>query len=248
MSETESTASPRPSSSAGGNRKRTPGGAEAAKVVRKYLSALDSSKPGRAVKRTADSVASRILKIDELVVSADPLTRLHLTQERIDLHAEHVRLTSAPETKLDELEGDFVRVARAYGERHGITYAAWRQIGVDVDVLDRAGIHRSRPPARPASAAPSSPAPAAAKPAAPAPAAAKPAAGQPAAARPDASVAPAEKAQAAAPAETDDDSVAGTLPLDEPAPPAEAKPANGTGSHDAEPMRRRRLDDPAGAE
>ena len=40
------------------------------------------------------------------------------------------------------LEDDFVAAAAPYGARKGITYAAWRQLGVDPAVLRRAGIKR----------------------------------------------------------------------------------------------------------
>ena len=83
-----------------------------------------------------------------MLVSADPLVRLHLTQERIDLHAELVRITNGADHDLSSYEKDFVRVAKHYGEVAGITYAAWRQVGVDTEVLDQAGIQRTAP-ARP---------------------------------------------------------------------------------------------------
>src|SRR5207248_2824290 len=82
----------------------------------------------------------RLLKIDEMLVSADPISRLHLTQERIDLDAEFMRLGNADGTQeMRTIEREFVQVARAYGERNGVTYAAWRQVGVEADVLERAG-------------------------------------------------------------------------------------------------------------
>lgn len=84
-------------------------------------------------------------QIDTELLSADPVRRLHLTQERIDLHAEHLRLTTGAE-QLAELEKAFVRVARAYGERHDITYSAWRQVGVDAEVLAKAGIVTNKAP------------------------------------------------------------------------------------------------------
>jgi hypothetical protein len=42
------------------------------------------------------------------------------------------------------LEKDFVKVARAYGSRKGISYTAWRSVGVSAGVLQRAGIARTR--------------------------------------------------------------------------------------------------------
>ncbi len=119
-----------------------------ARVIRRYLSAIEAGRPGRGGKRAQDAVTSRIVKVDELLVSADPLTRVHLTQERIELHAEQVRLGNNSAVDLAQLEREFVRVARSYSDRHGLTYAAWRQVGVATEVLDRAGIFRAdrKPP------------------------------------------------------------------------------------------------------
>ncbi len=118
-----------------------------ARVVRRYLSALDAKKPGRTLARTAESVHYRMHQIDTELLSADPVKRLHLTQERIDLHAEHLRLSSSA-GEFTELEQAFVRVARSYGERHELTFSAWRQVGVEAEVLAAAGIKASKP-ARP---------------------------------------------------------------------------------------------------
>jgi hypothetical protein len=63
-------------------------------------------------------------------------------QERINLQAE---LASKGETvDLKSLEDAFVDSAKGYGERKGLTYAAWRAAGVDPTVLRRAGIPRTR--------------------------------------------------------------------------------------------------------
>ena len=37
---------------------------------------------------------------------------------------------------------EFVKVAASYSERRGITYAAWREIGVTPEVLKKAGVGR----------------------------------------------------------------------------------------------------------
>jgi hypothetical protein len=44
---------------------------------------------------------------------------------------------------LSALERDFTKVARTYSQRKGISYAAWRELGVSADVLKRAGIGRA---------------------------------------------------------------------------------------------------------
>jgi hypothetical protein len=116
-----------------------------ARVVRRYLSALDAQRVGRSPAKTAESLHFRMHQIDTQMLSADPVQRLHLTQERIDLHAEFLRLTTGS-SDMSELEKAFVRVARGYGDRHGISYSAWRQIGVDADVLSAAGIKPTTKP------------------------------------------------------------------------------------------------------
>ena len=42
------------------------------------------------------------------------------------------------------LEKAFTKVAKSYGERKGISYSAWRQVGVSAPVLQQAKIARTR--------------------------------------------------------------------------------------------------------
>ena len=58
------------------------------RAVRRYLEALETSKPKRGRKRTRDSVAKRLAVVEEQLESADPVKRLQLSQERLDLQAE----------------------------------------------------------------------------------------------------------------------------------------------------------------
>jgi hypothetical protein len=69
------------------------------------------------------------------------MTRLSLIQERLDLKDELRRLDTAVD--LTDVEAEFVAAAKAYGERKGISYQAWREIGVPAAVLKSAGISRS---------------------------------------------------------------------------------------------------------
>ena len=109
--------------------------------VRRYLEALDAHKPKRGRKRTPESMQKRLDRIDVELASADPLKRLQLIQERLDLTAE---LDAASETiDLSGLEKEFVDAAAAYSARKGISYAAWRELGVEPAVLKKAGISRS---------------------------------------------------------------------------------------------------------
>jgi hypothetical protein len=59
----------------------------------------------------------------------------------MDLERELDRLDAADD--ITGLERDFVKVARGYAQRKGISYAAWRELGVSPDVLRRAGITRA---------------------------------------------------------------------------------------------------------
>ena len=115
-------------------------GREQGRAVRRYLEALEAHKPKRGRKRTPDSVQKRLGVIDEQLPTADPLTRLHLVQERMNLENELAAGDNAVD--LATLEEGFVASAGPYGQRKGITYAAWREAGVDPGVLRRAGIRR----------------------------------------------------------------------------------------------------------
>lgn len=115
-------------------------GREQGRAVRRYLEALEAHKPKRGRKRTPESIQRRLDAIEERLPAADPLSRLQLVQERMDLQAE---LASKSNTvDLASLEEEFVNAAREYGDRKGISYAAWREAGVDPAVLKRAGIRR----------------------------------------------------------------------------------------------------------
>jgi hypothetical protein len=117
-------------------------GREQGRVVRRYLEALEQTKPRRGRKRTPQTIEKRLAAIDVALADADPLTRLQLTQEQMDLETE---LTFSEEIlDVAALEKDFVKVARAYGTRKGISYAAWRSVGVGAAVLQKAGIVPTR--------------------------------------------------------------------------------------------------------
>jgi hypothetical protein len=111
------------------------------RAVRRYLEALEANKPKRGRKRTPDSMKKRLEKIGVELETADPLKRLQLTQEQLDLEAE----LAAGETTVDlsALEQEFVASAAGYAARKGISYHAFRAVGVSPAVLRAAGISRS---------------------------------------------------------------------------------------------------------
>lgn len=110
------------------------------RAVRRYLEALEAHKPKRGRKRTSDSIKKRLERIESDLPGADRLKRLHLVQERIDLERE---LAGMDETvDLTALEDEFVAAAVPYSQRRGISYAAWRTLGVSPAVLKKAGLGR----------------------------------------------------------------------------------------------------------
>ena len=115
-------------------------GRDQGRMVRRYLEALEANRPRRGRKVTAESMKKKLAAITQKLSGADPLTRLQLTQERMNLE----KALSAGDQRVDltQLEREFVKAARPYGSRKGISYAAWRTAGVDAEVLRKAGITR----------------------------------------------------------------------------------------------------------
>lgn len=112
-----------------------------ARIVGSYLEALDANKPKRGRKRTAENVKKRLATVESELKSSVGLARLTLLQERRDLEVELAGMQGqGPD--LSSLEKDFVKVARAYSARKGISYGAWREFGVAPEVLKKAGITR----------------------------------------------------------------------------------------------------------
>ena len=71
-------------------------GRHQSRVVRAYLTALESAKPRRGRPRSPERIANRIQAIDLALATADPMTRVRLIQERLDLTAE-LSARSAPD-------------------------------------------------------------------------------------------------------------------------------------------------------
>jgi hypothetical protein len=110
-------------------------------AVRHYLEALRANKPKRGRKRTPDSINARLAAIDADLADASPLDELRLVQERRDLQSELASMGA--KVDMSALEAGFVAVAKSYSQRQGISYATWRDVGVDAAVLKRAGLSRS---------------------------------------------------------------------------------------------------------
>ena len=117
-------------------------GRNESRVVSRYLEAVTAGKGKRGRKRTPESISLQIARIDQEIDTASAIRRLELTQRRSDLALEKERLTARVD--LTAVEKDFVKVAKSYAARNGISYASFRSLGVPADVLKKAGIARTR--------------------------------------------------------------------------------------------------------
>ena len=111
-----------------------------ARVVRRYLEAIEAHKPKRGRKRTPDSISARLAVIDNGIGDTAGIDRVHLLQERADLETELASLDAA--SNLPELETAFIDAAANYSARKAISYTTWRTMGVTPAVLRAANITR----------------------------------------------------------------------------------------------------------
>ena len=112
------------------------------RAVSRYLTALDSTKPKRGRQRSTEKMQARIDELPDEIAQAKPLKKVHLIQELMDLQAE---LAKEEETvDISEVESEFIAIAAEYSGRKGISYAAWREVGVPASVLKAAGVARTR--------------------------------------------------------------------------------------------------------
>jgi hypothetical protein len=106
-------------------------------VVRDYLNALTTAKPaGRRPSATPEQLQ------EQIDAESDPVKRVELIQRRLDLEDRLAAKQARPD--LDSLQDAFVAVAADYATHKGITYTAFRELGVPAPVLQQAGIPRTR--------------------------------------------------------------------------------------------------------
>ena len=112
-----------------------------ARAVKAYLESLQPRKRGRPV--TPETLERRIKDLDRKIKAEEnPLTRVQLVQQRLDAKQ---KLAATRDPRNDAtLEAGFVKVAARYSTSKGISYAAWREVGVPPAVLKRAGVPRTR--------------------------------------------------------------------------------------------------------
>ncbi|NIA25663.1 MAG: hypothetical protein GWP04_08850 [Gammaproteobacteria bacterium] len=116
-------------------------GRRESRMVKGYLEALGSRRPGRPI--TRESLQRKLDNLDgKIAVEEDPLRKVELIQQRIE--AEQALSAVSESADVAVFEAGFIEVAKSYSERKGISYSAWRQIGVPADVLRKAGVPRTR--------------------------------------------------------------------------------------------------------
>lgn len=117
-------------------------GREQAKAVRNYLQTLEQD-GRRSSNLTPDQLNAKIHELESRIQSeSDPASRVELIQKRLDLEEQLKSASDGPDP--EELEKGFVEAAKEYSERKGISYTAWRELGVPAATLREAGVSRTR--------------------------------------------------------------------------------------------------------
>ncbi len=115
-------------------------GRATSRPIKAYLEALEANRPRRGRRRTKESIEKRLAQIELEFPTVSALKRVSLIQERMDLTKE----LNAPKDVVDlsDLEAGFIVNAKTYSQRMGISYAAWRELGVPAAVLNKADVPR----------------------------------------------------------------------------------------------------------
>ena len=122
------------------HKKALANGRNEGRAIREYLEVVEATRPRRGRRRTPESISRRLTAINVELRSADPVTKVRLIQERLNLRTELAGMKTKAEVQAAEAK--FVKVARSFSERNDITYDAWREFGVTPAVLKRAGIEK----------------------------------------------------------------------------------------------------------
>ena len=110
------------------------------RAVRKYLEGLQAISARRRRRKSPQQELEAVQA--QLEVESGQIQRLALIQRRID--AERRLAESSDPIDMEALESEFVKIARSYSDRKGISYKAWRETGVSASVLGKSGIARTR--------------------------------------------------------------------------------------------------------
>jgi hypothetical protein len=112
-------------------------------AVNAYLAALNVPKK-RGRKVSAAALRTRLNAAEERARTKIGVDRVLAHQEARDLRARLGSARKHASADIKRLEQEFVRVAKGFSERRGISYGAWRDAGVPADVLKQTRIKRTR--------------------------------------------------------------------------------------------------------
>lgn len=111
-------------------------------AVKKYLEAISGGGPMRRV-RSPEILRAKIAECDgQLTNGIAPIKKLEVAQVKINLQRELVlsEAQNSDDETMTELRDGFIDAAPRYAERRGISYVAFRKVGVPREVLRAAGI------------------------------------------------------------------------------------------------------------
>ncbi len=116
-------------------------GRKEARAIKAYLKAIEARRPGRPV--TKEGLQARLARVKVKIAASDnPLKSVELIQTRLDIEGALSQLDEAE--NVEELEAGFLSHVGAYSERKGISYPAWREVGVAAATLKKAGVPETR--------------------------------------------------------------------------------------------------------
>lgn len=107
-----------------------------------YLRALHAKKTTKGPKVNPKVLEKRIDTAKANVAMKTGIAQLSAVQHLRNLQKKAA--SPAMNGNFERYEKDFIAVAGPYSERNGIDYGTWRAVGVDADVLKKAGIVRTR--------------------------------------------------------------------------------------------------------
>ena len=117
-------------------------GRRESRAIKAYLVAIAVPKR-RGRPTTPEALEAKIATLDRRILEeTDVLARVDLYQARID--AQETLNNMEAVVDIEALETGFVEYANSYSLRKGITWPAWREVGVSAEVLKAAGVRRTR--------------------------------------------------------------------------------------------------------
>ncbi len=110
-------------------------------AIKDYLESLHT-RPGRRV--DPKTIERRLAKARQALAAAkNPLQKIELTEKVLRLE-KALKEAQKGGGKTSDVEKAFIQHAASFARRKGISYRAFREMGVPPDVLAKAGIKRTR--------------------------------------------------------------------------------------------------------